>query len=63
MARKVKTNVIKREWIIPVIRKKDGRAMLLPISAESYTAAKLLIPDVYMFDEDSVAQNRKVSEN
>lgn len=63
MARKVKTNVIKREWIIPVIRKKDGRAMFLPISAESYTAAKLLIPDVYMFDEDSVAENRKVSEN
>lgn len=63
MAKKIKTNVIKREWTVPVIRKKDGRAMFLPIVAESYTAAKLLIPDVYMFDEDSVAESRKASEN
>ncbi len=63
MARNIKTNVVKREWSVPVVRKKDGRAMLLPIVAESYSAAKLLIPDIYMFDEDSVAGNKKVSEN
>ena len=63
MVRNIKTHVVKREWSVPVVRKKDGRTMLLPIVAESYSAAKLLIPDIYMFDEDSVAGNKKVSEN
>ena len=63
MARKIKTNVVKRMWSVPVVRKKDGAAILYEVMAESYEAAKLLIPDTYRFDEDSIAHSRKVSEN
>lgn len=60
---KLKTNVVKRDWCVPVVRKKDSKVMMLTINAESYSAAKLLVSEEYMFDEDSVAENRKVSEN
>ena len=59
--RKLKTNVVKREWTVPVVRKKDGKVMMLPVMAESFTAAKLLIPDGFMVDEDSLAKNPKVA--
>lgn len=59
---KVKTNVVKKEWTIPVVRKSDGVVMLMPIFAESYSAAKLLIPEGFMFDEDSPRKSTKVAE-
>lgn len=59
---KLKTNVIKKEWTIPVVRKSDGMVMLMPIVAESFLAAKLLIPDDFMFDEDSPSKTIKVAE-
>lgn len=61
--RKLKTNVVKREWTVPVVRKKDGRVMMLPVTAETFNAAKLLIPEGFIVDEDSLAKNPKVSEN
>ena len=39
------TNVTKREYPIPVRRKRDGATFTMLIEAESETAARLLIPD------------------
>lgn len=63
MTKKLRTNVIKRDYTVPVVRKKDGLVMLITVNAESFEAAKLLVPDEYRFDEDSVAKTTKVAEN
>ena len=60
---KLKTNVIKKEWTVPVVRTKDGLVILMPIYAESYDAAKLLVGEEFRIDEDSPSEKRKVSEN
>lgn len=39
------TNVVKREYPIPVRRKRDSEEFVMLIEAESEAAAKLLIPD------------------
>ena len=39
------TNVIKREYPFTVRRKRDGEIMTMLITAESESAARLLIPD------------------
>lgn len=39
------TNVIKREYPFTVRRKRDGEIMTMLITAESETAARLLLPD------------------
>lgn len=39
------TNVVKREYPFTVRRKRDGEIMTMLITAESETAARLLIPD------------------
>lgn len=39
------TNVTKREYPIPVRRKRDGATFTMLIEAESETAARLLIPE------------------
>lgn len=39
------TNVTKREYPIPVRRKRDGAIFTMLIEAESEAAARLLIPD------------------
>lgn len=44
------TNVTKREFPIPVRRKRDGVEFTMLIEAESEAAAKLLIPDTVELD-------------
>lgn len=44
------TNVTKREFPIPVRRKRDGVKFTMLIEAESEAAAKLLIPDTVELD-------------
>mgnify|MGYP004462217637 CR=1 FL=1 len=39
------TNVVKREYPIPVRRKRDGEVFTMLIEAESEAAARLLLPD------------------
>lgn len=39
------TNVIKREYPFTVRRKRDGEVMTMLITAESESAARLLLPD------------------
>jgi hypothetical protein len=39
------TNVIKREYPFTVRRKRDGEIMTMLITAESESAARLLLPD------------------
>lgn len=39
------TNVIKREYPLTVRRKRDGEIMTMLITAESESAARLLLPD------------------
>lgn len=39
------TNVTKREYPIPVRRKRDGAEFTMLIEAESEAAARLLLPD------------------
>ncbi len=39
------TNVVKREYPIPVRRKRDGAEFTMLIEAESEAAARLLLPD------------------
>lgn len=39
------TNVTKREYPVPVRRKRDGEVFTMLITAESEAAARLLIPD------------------
>lgn len=39
------TNVIKREYSFTVRRKRDGEIMTMLITAESESAARLLLPD------------------
>lgn len=39
------TNVTKREYPVPVRRKRDGAVFTMLIEAESEAAARLLIPD------------------
>lgn len=39
------TNVTKREYPIPVRRKRDGVSFIMLIEAESEAAARLLIPE------------------
>ena len=39
------TNVVKREYPFTVRRKRDGEVMTMLITAESETAARLLLPD------------------
>ena len=39
------TNVIKREYPFTVRRKRDGEFMTMLITAESESAARLLLPD------------------
>lgn len=54
------TNVTKREYPIPVRRKRDGAIFTMLIEAESETAAKLLIPDtVEIVDPPKAQKNRR----
>ena len=39
------TNVVKREYPFPVRRKRDGEIMTMLITAESESAARLLLPE------------------
>lgn len=39
------TNVVKREYSFTVRRKRDGEVMTMLITAESESAARLLLPD------------------
>lgn len=39
------TNVIKREYPFTVRRKRDGEIMTMLVTAESESAARLLLPD------------------
>lgn len=39
------TNVVKREYLFTVRRKRDGEIMTMLITAESESAARLLLPD------------------
>lgn len=46
------TNVTKREFPIPVRRKRDGVEFTMLIEAESEAAAKLLLPDTVELVEE-----------
>lgn len=47
------TNVIKREYPFTVRRKRDGEVMTMLITAESESAARLLLPDTVEILEPS----------
>lgn len=46
------TNVTKREYPIPVHRKRDGATFTMLIEAESEAAARLLVPDTVEIIEE-----------
>lgn len=53
------TNVTKREYPIPVRRKRDGATFTMLIEAESESAARLLIPDTVEIVEPKKAAKKE----
>ncbi len=54
------TNVTKREYPIPVRRKRDGAEFVMLVEAESEAAAKLLIPDTVELAEAPRNRDKEV---
>lgn len=52
------TNVTKREYPVPVRRKRDGAVFTMLIEAESEAAARLLIPDTVEIVEPPAAAKK-----
>lgn len=53
------TNVIKREYPFTVRRKRDGEIMTMLITAESESAARLLLPDTVELVETTAASAKE----